>query len=188
MAAALARGLHEPALVFDVQHDRAEKLAGQIGGEALESGQEVAERADVVVLAHKPKHLEDAAKGVAGTAKAVASIAAATPIARLEEVYPDIPVYRFIPNIPVEVGRGVLCYVPGTHASDGPEDDLLKILGRCGTVIRLDAYREATQGFEVLDIECFVVNDELQAAGTFDRLYRCPDGRVRVADLKTGKS
>jgi pyrroline-5-carboxylate reductase len=138
MAAALARGLHEPALVFDVQHERAEKLARQIGGEAVESGQAVAEKADVVVLAHKPAHLEDASKGVAGTARAVASIVAATPIERLEEVYPDVPVYRFIPNIPVEVGRGVLCYVPGTHASDGPEKGLLELLGRCGTVIRLD--------------------------------------------------
>ena len=138
MATALARGLHEPALVYDVDPGRAEVLAQQVGGEALDSGAAVAERADVVVLAHKPAHLEDAAEGVAGTAKAVASIVAATPIARLEQVYPDVPVYRFIPNIPVEIGRGVLCYVPGTHASDGPEEELLKLLGRCGTVIPLD--------------------------------------------------
>jgi RecB family exonuclease len=32
------------------------------------------------------------------------------------------------------------------------------------------------------------VNDKLKAAGTFDRLLLCPDGRVRVADLKSGKS
>ncbi len=53
---------------------------------------------------------------------------------------------------------------------------------------RLDAYAAATEGYEPLDIECFVVNDTVMAAGTFDRLYRCPDGRVRTADLKTGKS
>lgn len=53
---------------------------------------------------------------------------------------------------------------------------------------RLDDYRAAMDGYEVLDIECFVVNDELAAAGTFDRLVLCPDGRVRVADLKSGKS
>ena len=52
----------------------------------------------------------------------------------------------------------------------------------------LEDYRAATADLEPLDIECFVVNDTLQAAGTFDRLYRCPDGRVMVADLKTGKS
>jgi pyrroline-5-carboxylate reductase len=138
MASALARGLGEPALVFDVQAERAQALASEIGGEAVESAQQLAERADVVVLAHKPAQLEDAAEGVAGTAKAIASIVAATSVERLEEVYPGVPVYRFIPNIPVEVGRGVLCYVPGTHAADGPAQELLRLLGRCGTVVELE--------------------------------------------------
>jgi hypothetical protein len=55
-------------------------------------------------------------------------------------------------------------------------------------VPRLDAYREATAPYKVLDIETFVVCDGVQAAGTFDRLLLCPDGKVRVADLKSGKS
>jgi len=55
-------------------------------------------------------------------------------------------------------------------------------------VPRLDAYREAMEPFTVLDIETFVVNDDVRSAGTFDRLVLCPDGRVRVADLKSGKS
>lgn len=54
--------------------------------------------------------------------------------------------------------------------------------------VRLEAYREAMTPYEVLDIETFVVNDTVHSAGTFDRLLRCPDGRVRVADLKSGKS
>ena len=54
--------------------------------------------------------------------------------------------------------------------------------------VRLDAYREATAHIEWLDIELFVVNDEIRCAGTFDRLGRLPDGRVVVADLKSGKS
>lgn len=53
---------------------------------------------------------------------------------------------------------------------------------------RLDAYREATKGYKALAAETFVVNDVVQAAGTFDRLWLCPDGKVRVGDLKTGKS
>jgi hypothetical protein len=51
----------------------------------------------------------------------------------------------------------------------------------------LDAYWRATTPYEVLDAETFVVVDELQTAGTLDRLVRCPDGAVRVADVKTGK-
>lgn len=57
-----------------------------------------------------------------------------------------------------------------------------------GDVPRLDAYREATAAYTALDSEAFVVCDEVRAAGTFDRLWLCPDGRVRVGDLKSGKS
>ena len=79
----------------------------------MASNAELAERADVVVLCHKPAQLEEVAAQVGGRASAVASILAATPTGRIEAAYPDLPVYRFIPNIPAEVHQGVLCYAPG---------------------------------------------------------------------------
>ena len=51
----------------------------------------------------------------------------------------------------------------------------------------LTAYENATAGLKVLTSEAFVVVDELKTAGTFDRLVRLPDGRVMVADIKTGQ-
>ena len=48
-------------------------------------------------------------------------------------------------------------------------------------------YRKAIAGLEVIDSELFVVCDELKFAGSLDRLFRLPDGRVVVGDLKTGK-
>lgn len=42
-------------------------------------------------------------------------------------------------------------------------------------------------GLEVLETELFVVNDELQLAGSLDALVRLPDGRVVVCDKKSGK-
>lgn len=53
---------------------------------------------------------------------------------------------------------------------------------------RIEAYRYATRHLEPLEAEVFVVNDIVHAAGTFDRLWRLPDGRVVVGDLKSGKS
>lgn len=50
----------------------------------------------------------------------------------------------------------------------------------------LTNYRTTMAGIEVLAKEMFVVADEVQAAGTFDRLVRLPDGRIVVADIKTG--
>jgi pyrroline-5-carboxylate reductase len=137
MASALARGIGEPALVADVDAAKARALADQLGGEAVASNADLAERADVVVLCHKPKQLAEVAAEVAGRARAVVSILAATATAELEAAYPDVPVYRFIPNIPAEVRQGVLCYVPGSRAQEGPEAEILELFGRAGTIIAL---------------------------------------------------
>ena len=138
MATGLARGLAEPALVFDPDAERAGRLATEIGGQVAKSNADLAEQADVVVLSHKPDKLDEVADQVDGAADALASIVAATRLEQLEAAYPGVPVYRLVPNIPVEVGRGVFGYARGSHAADGPEDELLRLLGRCGTVMELD--------------------------------------------------
>jgi hypothetical protein len=51
----------------------------------------------------------------------------------------------------------------------------------------IEAYAAATAHLTPLDSEVFVVNDELECAGSLDRLYRLPDGSVVVGDVKTGK-
>ena len=138
MATALARGLREPVLVADLDPERARRLAGEVGGEALSSNAEVAEAADVVVLCHKPAQLSEVAGEIAGRARCVVSILAATRVEQLEAAYPGVPVYRFIPNIPAEVRRGVLCYAPGSLAAKGPEREVLELFGRVGDVIALE--------------------------------------------------
>jgi pyrroline-5-carboxylate reductase len=137
MASALARGIGEPILVHDVDDAKARALAEELGGEAVASNAELAERADAIMLCHKPKQLEEVA-GEVGGAQTVISILAATPTERLAAAYPGAAIYRFIPNMPADVRRGVLCYVPGPGAADGPEDEILELMGRAGTVIRLD--------------------------------------------------
>lgn len=137
MASALARGFGEPALVSDIDRARAEALAGEIGGEAAESNAALAEAADAVVLAHKPAQLDQVAGEVGGSAKAVVSILGGVGIGALEAAYPDRPVYRLMPSIPVEVGRGVVCFTPGSRAADGPEAEIRELVGRLGTLIEV---------------------------------------------------
>ena len=138
MASALARGIGERVLVHDLDDSKARALAEELGGEAVGSNAELAERADVLVLCHKPKQLQEVADEVGDRAGVVVSILAATTTEQLAGAYPGAAVYRFIPNMPTEVKRGVLCYVRGPGAADGPEDEILELFGRTGAVIRLE--------------------------------------------------
>jgi pyrroline-5-carboxylate reductase len=135
MASALARGWGEPVLVSDVDHARAEALAGELGGEAPGSNAYVADAADAVLLCHKPPQLREVADEIRDRAKAVVSILGGVPLADVEAAYPGTPVYRFMPNIPAEVGEGVFAYAPGSSAADGPEGEILELFGRIGTVV-----------------------------------------------------
>ena len=134
MASALARGWGDPILAADPVPGRAQALVDELGGEALDSNRAVAERADVVLLAHKPPQLEDVAAEIAGTAKRIVSILGATPLAKVQAAYPDTPVYRVLPNVPVEVRQGVLCIARGTE----PDADIVALFERVGKVVHLD--------------------------------------------------
>jgi pyrroline-5-carboxylate reductase len=135
MATALARGWGEPVLVADIDHARAVALATEVGGEAPGSNAYVADAADAVVLCHKPPQLDQVAGDIRGRVKAVISILGGTPLADVEAAYPGKPVYRFMPNIPAEVGQGVFAYAPGSRASAGPEREVLEKFGEIGTVV-----------------------------------------------------
>jgi len=111
MAAAMARGLAgqvDGMLFTDGGSGRAAELAAELGGEAVASNGELASRGDVVVLAVKPAKLEDAAAELVG-AKVVVSLLGATALETLREAFPDTEVVRVMPNVGVEVRRGVLC-------------------------------------------------------------------------------
>jgi pyrroline-5-carboxylate reductase len=130
MASALARGISEPVLVSDADHARAEALAAEVGGQALDSNGEVAERADAIVLCHKPAQLDEVARELDGRARVVVSMLGGTSVAQVEAAYPGLPVYRLLPSIPVEVRQGQL-------AAKGPERELLDLFGRAGVVFAL---------------------------------------------------
>ncbi len=132
MAAAIARGWageFERMLFSDSGSGRALKLAKELGGEAV-SNAEVAARADLVVLAVKPAALDGVALDLADVRKLV-SVLAAVPVARLREAFPQAEVLRVMPNVGVEVRKGVLCV-----AGDASEEVRGK-LGVLGHVVEI---------------------------------------------------
>lgn len=132
MATALARGIGEPVYATDPVPGKAEALVEQVGGEALASAAAVAESSDAIVLAHKPAQLADVAAEVGERAKVVVSILGGVPSSKVEAVYPGAAVHRFLPNIPVELGQGVLCY-----AAAREDEQLVELFARAGRIVRL---------------------------------------------------
>lgn len=57
-----------------------------------------------------------------------------------------------------------------------------------GQEATIHAYQDTitTNRLEVVQMETFGVHDDLQVAGTWDRLYRTPGGDTVVGDIKTG--
>jgi pyrroline-5-carboxylate reductase len=136
MARALARGWGEPVLCSDGGSGRARALVNELGGEAFDSNAEVADRADLVVLCHKPAQFSAVAKELKGHAKAVASVVGGVDTVSLRMRY-EVPVFRFMPNTPVEVRRGVMCYSPEREVDPRLEHEVIALFGRLGTVVKV---------------------------------------------------
>ncbi|PZR69584.1 MAG: pyrroline-5-carboxylate reductase [Solirubrobacterales bacterium] len=109
MARAMARGWGEPVLCTDHGSGRAAALAAELGGEAPASNAELAESADVVVLCHKPAQLEQVAREIQGVSTVV-SVLGGVSFSALRAAYPSAGLVRAMPNTPVEVRQGVICW------------------------------------------------------------------------------
>src|SRR5215218_2257981 len=144
MAGAMARGWAAgpggpDAMIFcDLDAPRAEALAGQVGGETRSTLRDLANNSDVIVLAVKPAALGAVAEELEGAAPALLSVLAVTPIARIADSFPGVPILRVMPNQPVEVRRGVLCHAPAYDMSDELRDELVRLLALLGDVVELD--------------------------------------------------
>ncbi|HXD53317.1 MAG TPA: pyrroline-5-carboxylate reductase [Solirubrobacteraceae bacterium] len=138
MARALARGWGRPVVCADPVAGRAQALVDELGGEVVASNAEVAEKADLVILCHKPAQLQAVAAEVAPNAKAVASILAATPLDALKDAYPDRPVYRFIPSLPVEVRQGAVVQAAGPAQDTETDNAVADLFAELGTLVVLE--------------------------------------------------
>jgi pyrroline-5-carboxylate reductase len=159
MASALARGWGDPVLCTDAVPGKAEALVAELGGDVAGSNAELALAADLVFLCHKPDQLAAVAAQVEGNdeGKAIVSILAGVPLDALRSAYPRAAkVVRLMPNVAVEIRRGVICRAAGSDE----DARVTELLERVATVVtlpeRLIEVATAIQGVGPAYVSLFV--------------------------------
>jgi pyrroline-5-carboxylate reductase len=120
MARALARGLGQPVLATDAGSGRAATLVAEVGGEVAAGNAALADRAELIVLCHKPAQLEAVAAEIGATGRPVISLLAGVRLADLRRLFARAEVVRAMPNTAVEVRDGVTCLCTSGAPGLGP--------------------------------------------------------------------
>ncbi len=116
IGSALARHFADENQVFLVDHTykKSLALAPELGCVACETAAEAIQKAEMVVLAFKPKDLAAFAQDssqVFKHAPIVVSVLAGTPVALLKRHFPSCLIVRIMPNLPMVCGEGVIGFV-----------------------------------------------------------------------------
>lgn len=143
MAEALLAGIVEsgavPAhsmLVVEPDQERSHALTERYGITAA-TVDELAEDADIIVIAVKPQTVDEvleALRGRVGSATLVLSVAAGVPAARFERALPAVPVVRAMPNTPALLGQGMTVISAGAEAGEQHLEKARAILAPTGRV------------------------------------------------------
>ena len=131
-------GAPDAMLFADADPKRAEALAGEVGGEAVEGNLAVADNADLVILAVKPNVLDEVAADLRQAGTPVLSILAGTTLKTLHEALPGLDVIRVMPNLGAQLRQGVLCVAYGESVDETERERVAELLGLVGEVIELD--------------------------------------------------
>jgi pyrroline-5-carboxylate reductase len=117
IGSALARHFADENQVFlvDRTYKKSLALAQELGCLACETATEAILKADMVVLAFKPKDLaafaENSSQAFKSHSPIVVSVLAGTPVALLKHHFPSCVIVRIMPNLPMVCGKGVIGFV-----------------------------------------------------------------------------
>ena len=148
MGSALARaaaksGKADRLLLSNRSPEKAQRLAEEIGGEALDN-RAVAAQAQYLFFGVKPQMLEEMLDGIRDVLRAredrlvIVSMVAGKDLACLRGLLGPLPVIRIMPNIPVSVGGGVTLYTASPEVREKEKAFLQEILGCSGIVDELE--------------------------------------------------
>ena len=130
---------------------KAEELAEKIGGQVC-NNETVAKQADYIFLGVKPQILQVMFEGINDTLKqrkdryVIVSMIAGKDIPFLENMFGNVPIIRFMPNMPVTVGSGLSFYAFSKEVKEEEKEFFLKLMAASGQLHESDEHYMAAVG------------------------------------------
>ena len=142
VSAVLRAGVHVDDLdVSEPSAARATEISERYGVRAADGNAKVASRADVVVVALKPKDIGGVLAEISPRLRegtVLVTVAAGLPIAFYEARLPaGTPVVRVMPNTPAVIGQGAGALSPGTSATSEHLTLVEELLAGTGLLVRV---------------------------------------------------
>lgn len=140
LLAGLARqgGLFDSIYIYDIDAAKSRKLASETAARSLNSGAEIAQETNVIVLAVKPNQIIPVLRNIAPLLhedKLLISIAAGVSLNSIAgEVERHVPLARVMPNTPCLIGQGVSAVSFGKFVKEDQKTLIFKMLAAVGSV------------------------------------------------------
>ena len=157
MGSALARGaaksgLADRLLLANRSPEKAQRLAEELCGEAVDNRRAAAE-AEYLFLAVKPQMLAGMLEGIRDVLDVrqervvIVSMCAGKDLRTLASLLGERPIIRIMPNIPVSVGSGVTLMTASARVTAEEKEFLKALLSATGLVTELDEHLMDAAGF-----------------------------------------
>jgi pyrroline-5-carboxylate reductase len=127
-------------MVSDVSQSRRELLKREYGVNTLADNREAVESADLIILAVKPQDLAQVMEEIENPApqQVVLSIVAGASLAALCRGLNHPCIIRAMPNMPAQIGEGMVVWVATTEVNQKQKEMAQSVLGALGEEIYVD--------------------------------------------------
>jgi pyrroline-5-carboxylate reductase len=136
IAERLGREGHE-LFAYDIRSERLKEMADSHGVTAVGDNAEVIAASEVVVVAVKPQSFSPLVQEIGGTTlegKLLVSVLAGVSTRKYEELLEGVKVIRIMPNLPIQIGKGVVGMSAGSNVTKEEEEKVAALLGPLGKV------------------------------------------------------
>lgn len=203
MGSALAQRLspHYKLFLYDRNVEKTEHLEKQGFGKACKQLPETLRQSDIVILAIKPQNLHEAIDLIYQNGKSkkplLVSLLTGTPLAKLQNHFPNYKIIRMMPNLPMIHGEGLIGLSASDDISEKEQQPVTELCQHLGKVYwipesKIDAFTALAgsgPGFAFVLIEAMIdagINLGFSVKDSQDLVHQMLKGSLLLLE-KSGK-